>query len=147
MAKYNKQQTELLRRLSKLSGRTLSAVSKLTSQFSYQRGYTKHGLEKLIRQTKNKNILSALSDTISVYEKWSQETSLQDILLDMSANGEPNIGKFIRIMQDKGWNESEILIALENNYDIILYMESEDMQRMDDYSVFREWVEDENSEV
>lgn len=147
MANYTNKQTDLLRRLSKLSGRRLSALSKLTSQFSYQRGYTKHGLSKLIRSTKNRSVLKALEDTISTYEKWNERESVQNVILDISQNSDANVGKFIRIMQNNGWTDTDILIALENSYDIILYMESEDMQRMSDYTVFREYVEDQEFEI
>lgn len=132
MAKYNKTQTDLLRRLSKVSGKQLQELSQRTSLISYQRGYTKHGLEKVIRSTKNRNVLKALSDTVSLYERYGTVGGATTILDDVIATTQDaKIRQFISIQRSKGWDDSEILIAIDNSYDTILYMTSDDMMRLD----------------
>lgn len=132
MAKYNKTQTDLLRRLSKVSGRQLQELSRRTSLISYQRGYTKHGLEKIIKSTKNKNVLEALSDTVSIYERYGTTVGITTILDEVLATTpDAKIKQFISIQRSKGWGDSDILIAIDNSYDTVLYMASDDMMRLD----------------
>lgn len=141
MAKLNKTQADLIKRLSKLKGRQLAEISRHTSIFSYQRGYTKHGLTNLIKQTKNRNTLQALKGVVELYEQYGTQTAVTDLLDSIYSTTDENIQKFIRIMRSKeGWSDTDILIVLENNHDIILYMESEDMMRMDDREVFGDFV-------
>lgn len=141
MAKLNKRQANIIRRLSKLSGKTLQRVSKETHLFSYQRGVTKHGLQKIARSTKNKNILTALEDVVSVYERYGTEDAISTALKDIYVRAPESIQRFIRIQQFHGWEDHQILVAVTNSYDLILYMASEDMMRLETYDIFWDEVQ------
>ena len=110
----------------------LRELSQRTSLISYQRGFTKHGLEKIIKSTKNRSVLKALSDTVSIYERYGTAGGVTTIVDDIVATTpDAKIKQFISIQRSKGWDDSEILIAIDNSYDTILYMVSDDMMRLE----------------
>lgn len=132
MARYNKKQTDLLRRLDKVSGRILQRISRQTSLFSYQRGYTKYGLQRVIKSTKNRNVLKALDDVVKIYEQFGTSTGLKDTIHYIYTTSNYDIQRFIRVMHDRGWTDEQILIALENSYDYIMAKGSDVFYLYDD---------------
>lgn len=141
--KLNKQQRELIARLSKLNAKTLSHLSKFTSEFNYQRGYTKNALINAVKSTKDKTFLSSIRDTIDVWELYGGNQSLSQYLDTIYLTAEENIKRFIRIQRAKGWSDEDILTLVETSYDLVLYMESETMMKLEDMEAFSDWAEGE----
>lgn len=129
-------------RLGKLSGRTLSTLSRITGQINYQRGITVNALKGYLRDTKNKAGLRALNEIVTEWEQFRGNQTLSQIVDGYYTAGSEEIKRFIRIQRSKGWGDDDILKVLESAYNTIMYMESEDMMRVEDAEDFWDWYKE-----
>ena len=147
MAKYTKKQKDLLKRISNLSSKLLRAITRQTSIITYQRGRTKNALAKAVKSTRSKTILSSISDLLDTFEEVTNSTNFigsesernefNSVYNTIYNQSNENVQCFMRIMETKGWSKNDIIIAVDNTYDIISYMTSEDMMRINDLDELR----------
>ena len=129
----------LSRRLNKLHGKTLSTLSRLTGQINYQRGLTVNAFKGYLKDTKHKEGLRVINEIVTQWEEiGGNQTFTQLVDSYYTASGE-EVKRFIRIQREKGWDDEDIFIVLETAYDTIMYMESEDMMRVEDAEEFWDW--------
>lgn len=155
MTKYTKKQKDLLQRISNLDSKLLRAITRQTSIITYQRGRTKTALSKAVKSTRSKTILSSISDLLETFEEVSkatdfigsesERTDFNSVYKTIYKQSNENVQRFMRIMEAKGWSKNDIIIAVDNTYDVISYMTSEDMMRINDLDELRifadEWDE------
>lgn len=126
-----KQRQNIIKRLQALDSTILRKHSKVSNQISYQRGTTKTALIKLVRSLPHntadeRRSLRNIEGVLEQYER-VQAFGEKGLVQNYYDVGSEETRRFIRIQEEKGWSSTEILLALENNYDAIQHMGSDDM--------------------